>query len=64
MRTLAELVGYQIFGMASEFDRLRAALRMSFLHRVQPLPLAILPLPTRRIQRSLSPVSADNRQDL
>jgi hypothetical protein len=50
--------------VATKFDQLRATLCMSFLRRVQPLPLAMLPLPTRRTQRLLSPVSAGSRQDL
>jgi hypothetical protein len=52
------------FGVATEFNRLIVALRMSYLRRVLLLPFArrLLPMPTP--PRPLSPVSAGSRQDL
>jgi hypothetical protein len=50
--------------VATEFDRVGAALCMSFHCKVQPLPLAMFPLSMPRTQRPLSPVSAGSQQDL
>jgi hypothetical protein len=52
------------YGVATEFDRLIVALRMSNLRRVLLLPLARRPLPMPTPPYLLIPVSAGSRQDL
>jgi hypothetical protein len=51
-------------GVATKFDLLIVALRMSYLRRVLLLPFARRPLPMPMPARPLSPVSAGSRQDL
>jgi hypothetical protein len=52
------------FGMATEYDRLIVALRMSYLRRVLLLLFVRRPLPMPMPTRPLSPMSAGSRQDL
>jgi hypothetical protein len=60
LELLETLSDTEFYGVATEFDRLIVALRMSNLHRVLFLLLARLPLPMPTPPYPLIPVSADS----